>query len=245
MRRASNAYTSRLGVVAQARDDFEHLDRLSRRPRSRRGRMVDLETGKPLLPPVDRIILYINEPRPLHGAPGRQQSFRRSTPPAGVQVVQSVSRRRRPSLAAPLPSGSKSRRSTNIRTTSERMAPSASRGCRGRRRVAGHAYEDYLKSISRSRSPCGRWTRERVLQSGHRGPVEGRGGRPRCGPRGWMSNRAPARSRPSQQDCGGVRDTDRDLPAKPGRDAERTAHLGAPPATEEALACEGGCQEKV
>jgi cell division septum initiation protein DivIVA len=59
MRRASNAYTSRLGVVAQARDDFEQLTAYLTAENAD-GPVFDLK-GDRLLPPVDRIILYIDD----------------------------------------------------------------------------------------------------------------------------------------------------------------------------------------
>ena len=60
MRRASNAYTSRLGVVAQARDDFEQLTAYLAAETSE-GPVIDQTTRARLVPPVDRIVLYIDD----------------------------------------------------------------------------------------------------------------------------------------------------------------------------------------
>jgi O-acetyl-ADP-ribose deacetylase (regulator of RNase III) len=60
MRRASNAYTSRLGVVAQARDDFEQLTAYLA-AETTEGPVIDQTTRARLVPPVDRIMLYIDD----------------------------------------------------------------------------------------------------------------------------------------------------------------------------------------
>ena len=60
MRRASNAYTSRLGVVAQARDDFEQLTAYLA-AETTEGPVIDERTHVRLIPPVDRIMLYIDD----------------------------------------------------------------------------------------------------------------------------------------------------------------------------------------
>jgi len=60
-RQASTVYTKHLGVIAQAREDFAKLSFLLAREKEDINRGISAEQEVQLLPPIDRIILYIDD----------------------------------------------------------------------------------------------------------------------------------------------------------------------------------------
>jgi hypothetical protein len=60
-RQASTVYTKHLGVIAQAREDFAKLSFLLAKEKENINRGITAEQEGQLLPPIDRIILYIDD----------------------------------------------------------------------------------------------------------------------------------------------------------------------------------------